>query len=450
MMKRLSTIIIILILITACGASRDELGILYEAELDVTQEHASIGTMSSLHEAIAERHRNETLANKHLGSSELGIGGDEFNYEFYLPFDAIYYGIPAAFVEHVGDDNFYDWLKSIGSILPDGRRNPNSDGLQSNIRDFIRYFNLTIEEVRLLHPNVIIYDFQLGFTDEMVDALFSNDVAELHREFNNPFAIYHNGTVYTPSWISSHSFDDFMEEGIPVELILDMVDTAIEHGRFVMQMERVAEMINEALENTAQVTTTAATNIASSAATLNAAIANNSGTIGYGFYWGTTNNPSNRVSVGVADAASLNFTFDLEGLAPNTTYFFRAFAGASRGEVVSFRTEEPEPLPIPYELRLDGSYWHWGWGYHVYHDFRNEDILIVRAFFVDDEGHEIYIPGVEIEYSLYGDAFVQNTTGEFSTWDIGRDGANVVARAYHNGVLFSAEAPIYVVRVPLR
>ena len=227
-------------------------------------------------------------------------------------------------------------------------------------------------------------------------------------------------------------------------------------------VETIAEITNETPPSINMTVTTASAELGVSilagapptTATLGAGISGNSGQIGYGFYWGTDSTPDNRVSVGVTDSSSHSFTFDLENLDPNTTYYFRAFAGASRGEVLSFNPSEPnvtEPLPMPHALHFDGDYWYWGWGYEVYHDFRNEDILEVRAFFVDADGNELHMPGVEIEYTMHGETTVQNTTGEFSTWEIGRDNeALVEARVTINGVLFSAEAPIYVVRVPLR
>ena len=78
-------------------------------------------------------------------------------------------------------------------------------------------------------------------------------------------------------------------------------------------------------------------------ATLTASLANNNGRVGFGFYWGTTSTPNNRVNVGVTNSSSQSFTFNLASLSPNTTYYFRAFAGASRGEVISFTTQEMLP-----------------------------------------------------------------------------------------------------------
>ena len=67
-----------------------------------------------------------------------------------------------------------------------------------------------------------------------------------------------------------------------------------------------------------------------------------------GFYWGTTDNPTTKV---VINDALDYFDYVLEGLDPNTTYYFKAFAKNSTtgtteatGEVVSFKTTKAIPV----------------------------------------------------------------------------------------------------------
>ncbi len=67
----------------------------------------------------------------------------------------------------------------------------------------------------------------------------------------------------------------------------------------------------------------------------------------YGFYWGTTVNPTTKQSVGT-DNHSGAFDFNLEGLAEDTTYYFKAYATNSvdtgAGEVKSFKTNKTQPV----------------------------------------------------------------------------------------------------------
>jgi len=94
------------------------------------------------------------------------------------------------------------------------------------------------------------------------------------------------------------------------------------------------------------VTTEEATNNTHNFAMLNGSLRDNyNGSVEYGFYWGTTNNPSNRIVAGTTDTPSLDFTFDLEGLEPNTIYYFKAFVGNVSGEVLSFTTDPVHIVP---------------------------------------------------------------------------------------------------------
>ncbi|OPX84342.1 MAG: Fibronectin type III domain protein [Pelotomaculum sp. PtaB.Bin104] len=91
------------------------------------------------------------------------------------------------------------------------------------------------------------------------------------------------------------------------------------------------------------VTTSAAGSITTSSALLNGNITSNgnSAVTEYGFYWGTSTNPSTKKSVGTNDQSGA-FSTSLTGLNPNTTYYFKAYAkntqGESFGDVLNFTT----------------------------------------------------------------------------------------------------------------
>ena len=69
-----------------------------------------------------------------------------------------------------------------------------------------------------------------------------------------------------------------------------------------------------------------------------------------GFYWGTSSTPATKETV---ELGIEYFQYDLNGLSPNTTYYFQAFANngtETKGEVVSFKTTKAIPtltgLPV--------------------------------------------------------------------------------------------------------
>lgn len=113
-------------------------------------------------------------------------------------------------------------------------------------------------------------------------------------------------------------------------------------------------------EATATVTTEGADNIVQTSATLNGSFSGATGTISeVGFYWGTSNNNlSTRVVV--SNTTTSPFSYELTGLDPNTTYYFKAFVKEYDGvegapvercsAVASFTTNEAAQVMADYEL----------------------------------------------------------------------------------------------------
>ena len=97
------------------------------------------------------------------------------------------------------------------------------------------------------------------------------------------------------------------------------------------------------------VTTSAATGVTSSAATLNGGISSsgNGSITDYGFYWGTSSSPSTQVSVGSGTTSSFSGSVSV---APGTTYYFEAYAtnqaGTGYGSVMSFTTPAIQPTVV--------------------------------------------------------------------------------------------------------
>ncbi len=92
------------------------------------------------------------------------------------------------------------------------------------------------------------------------------------------------------------------------------------------------------------VETYAATNVSYTGATINGAVVSDGGAsiTGRGFYYGTSeNNLSEQVTAGIGAS---NFNVSLEGLADNTTYYYKAYAtnsaGTAYGNILNFITHE--------------------------------------------------------------------------------------------------------------
>ena len=99
---------------------------------------------------------------------------------------------------------------------------------------------------------------------------------------------------------------------------------------------------------TATVTTSAATGVSATGATLNGSYSGATGAVSErGFYWGTSSNPATKVTV---SSTSASFSYALTGLTSGTTYYFRAYvvefnastnaAEERPGSVVSFVAQQ--------------------------------------------------------------------------------------------------------------
>lgn len=109
----------------------------------------------------------------------------------------------------------------------------------------------------------------------------------------------------------------------------------------------------------------------STTATLNGAVASNttgSSITDYGFYYspsplGTSNSGTKVVAGTASQTAPFDFTASLSDLAPDTTYYFRAYAVASGttyyGGALNFKTLQPPPVQPPVKAFTDvpDGYW---------------------------------------------------------------------------------------------
>jgi uncharacterized protein YjdB len=81
-----------------------------------------------------------------------------------------------------------------------------------------------------------------------------------------------------------------------------------------------------------------------------------------GFYWGTSSSPSTRVKVAGSVSTPYSYEYDLSGLEPGKTYYFRAYAvnakGSGYGTVKSFTTPKIATVPQIEEeikVRINGA-----------------------------------------------------------------------------------------------
>lgn len=55
------------------------------------------------------------------------------------------------------------------------------------------------------------------FTDEQIASLYLNDIRKVNECFVNPYALLHDGEIYTPDWLATHTAEDYKRIGITAD-----------------------------------------------------------------------------------------------------------------------------------------------------------------------------------------------------------------------------------------
>ena len=126
-----------------------------------------------------------------------------------------FYGIESSFSELVERAAYEEWLDSCGFY--DRTAAPED----ISILAFIRYFNIPKEDFKKANtpPPEFDYDEYAVYTDEQIDALYSNDKTLLAQYFMNPNAINVGGEIYPPIWFTEHNLEEVQAAGITKEVL---------------------------------------------------------------------------------------------------------------------------------------------------------------------------------------------------------------------------------------
>ena len=193
-MKKLICIcifVLTLCILTACDSSENAPENTEDSTIQTTEPETS----------ETEANTGETLPN--------GTGGVERMYveeKYHVGF----YGIEHRFTEIVGQEAYEEWVEQSGYY------EGNADPDEYNVLGFIKYFNIPKEDFK--EANMKVPDSPV-FTDEQIDALYSNDKALLAQYHMNPNAINVGGEIYPPIWFADCSLAEVQAAGITKEIL---------------------------------------------------------------------------------------------------------------------------------------------------------------------------------------------------------------------------------------
>ena len=146
----------------------------------------------------------ETAAESNIEHGSGGAVPDWYRKEYCLEYGSFSY---REFEDLFDYDDYKQWRYNDEPASTD---TPKLDFLQG----LIAHFNIPKEK------------FPVGglYTQEMVDALYSNDETKIKEAFVAPEAIYRNGKIYTPEWLDTHTLEEFKEVGITLEDIANKIE----------------------------------------------------------------------------------------------------------------------------------------------------------------------------------------------------------------------------------
>ena len=158
------------------------------------------------------QHQDETESTAPSDNSQINqdaIGGHMNGYAD-LPYNFIYYGVESRFEDLVESEAFDGWLVSCESSPGHTRAE------DYNMLAFIQKFNISKENVIAKNKSLKGYEV---FTDEQINALYSNDKGLLADAFMNPNAIRVGDEIYPPKWVATHTLDELKAAGITESIL---------------------------------------------------------------------------------------------------------------------------------------------------------------------------------------------------------------------------------------
>ena len=134
----------------------------------------------------------------------------------------IYHSIDNSLIQYVGQEEFDAWLDIM-------QKEPESE---LNIVNFVNYFQIPQEAFRSTTREGISAEYLAEngtlYSDEMIDAIYSEDQRTINRVFCGPLAFYHeaDGEIYSIDWLAEHTAEDYLAAGLPLIEVEEVVRAA--------------------------------------------------------------------------------------------------------------------------------------------------------------------------------------------------------------------------------
>ncbi len=144
-------------------------------------------------------------------NTDLLLDGDLRATEFRTRYVFEFYGIHDFVWALVDEKALSDWMVQ----FENGERSLWELTLYNEVAE------LGIEKEALAKANE---DAGKLFSDEQIASLYSGNIKSVNECFANPYALLHDGEIYTPDWLAAHTRDNYIEKGITEEILREYLN----------------------------------------------------------------------------------------------------------------------------------------------------------------------------------------------------------------------------------
>lgn len=227
-MKKFFIAMAVLLLLTACEKEQliDELRTTEQTEFSAVQSEETTTAVSTEEPSqttfvgLGETEETVSEQSPAIEMPEPFEGGfDGFAAEMYMmPVSSRINEIPPELTALRDSKEVSDWLsdsEAVMKLITDKNASPISLVTYANVYSFIRSFDITRDE------GGAILETYHQYTEEEINAVFSDDAALICVTFANEYAIVAGDMMYTPQWVYWHSTEDYKAEGISSEALAE-------------------------------------------------------------------------------------------------------------------------------------------------------------------------------------------------------------------------------------
>lgn len=139
-------------------------------------------------------------------------GGDSLH-DYYCEYVFKFGNINSTLIDLVGEKEAQAWLNEYFASQKAG-----TESSELTVLRFIEHFDISKEE---LIKAVSDSDYPDGWIINIsdIEVIYSGNDDLIKQTFVNEYALLHNGIIYTPEWLYTHSLDDYAKEGLSIESV---------------------------------------------------------------------------------------------------------------------------------------------------------------------------------------------------------------------------------------